>query len=441
MAEGKIRGTERRVSSSLQGAESGSGLDSAGMNAALRAARRGEGRVAPNPIVGAALAIPGRRLCTGHHARFGGPHAEASLLDRVSPGTPLPAGSTLFVTLEPCSFHGKTPPCVDRVIAARPARIVVACLDPNPRVAGSGIAGLRKAGLEVVVGPGADEALSDSISYHFRHRFGRALLRVKMAASLDARLGSRGGRERRITGPPADRAVHRERAAADAILVGSGTMAADDPLLTVRAVRGPDPSRIVLDSELRTTIRCRTWRAWSDRPASVAGSAVPLEVAGNYRRVPGRLGPRWERRERLVLATRLGHSDRRLRAFRDAGWEVWELPAGKAGTPDARRVSLKALARRLGEEGFLRVLVEAGPRLAGALFAANLVDELSLYVAPIVLGGAMAWPAGWAARGIPRAARFEPVREAALGVDRHLLWRREGLLEAVRGPGPRGGRR
>ena len=305
--------------------------------------------------------------------------------------------------------------------------------------------------------------MAANLPFHLRHRLGRALCRLKLASSLDARLGSPAGRERQITGERAAWAIHRERAAADAILVGSGTMAADDPLLTVRAVRGPDPSRIVLDSGLRTPPRCRTWRAWVDSlrpgsgpaavnglapgsgpaagegPVSGAGSGMPLEVAGNYRCVAGRSGPRWERRARLVLATRLGHPARRLDAYRRLGWEVWELPLGRTGSPGAGRVSLAALARRAGREGFLRVLVEAGPRLAGALFAAGLVDELSLYLAPMVLGGPLGWPAGWAARGIPRAVRFEPVSDAVLGADRHLLFRRTGLLELVRRKGLPGG--
>jgi diaminohydroxyphosphoribosylaminopyrimidine deaminase/5-amino-6-(5-phosphoribosylamino)uracil reductase len=411
------------------------------MKAALRAARRGSGCVSPNPIVGAAVAIPGQDLAVAHHARFGAPHAEARLLDRVAPRAPLPAGSALFVTLEPCSHHGKTPPCADRVIAARPARVVVACLDPDPRVAGCGVARLRAAGLEVVVGPGEDEALAANLPFHLRHRLGRALCRMKLASSLDARLGSPAGRERRITGEPAIRAVHRERAASDAILVGSGTMAADDPLLTVRAVRGPDPSRIVLDSGLRTSSRCRTWRAWMEETAGGSGPAAPAEVAGNYRCVAGRFGPKWERRARLVLATRLGHPAGRLDAYRRLGWEVWELPLERTGSPGNGRVSLPALAIRAGREGFLRVLVEAGPRLAGALLAAGLVDELSLYLAPIVLGGPLGWPADWAARGVARAARFEPVADAVLGADRHWLLRRAGLLDLVRRQGaPRAGR-
>ena len=410
----------------------------AGMMAALRAAKRGDGRVSPNPIVGAAVAIPGQSLVTAHHTRFGAAHAEARLLDRVAPHAPLPAGSTVFVTLEPCDHHGKTSPCTDRVIAARPGRVVVACLDPDPRVAGRGVARLRAAGIEVLVGPGESEALAANLPFHLRHGLGRALCRVKLASSLDGRLGSPAGRERRITGEQANCAVHIERGASDAVLVGSGTMAADDPLLTVRAVRAPDPSRIVLDSGLRTPIRCRTWRAWTEELASGSGSATSAEMAGNYQRVMGRSGPRWERRARLVLATRLGHPARRLDSYRSLGWEVWELPLGRSGSSGDGRVSLAALAIRAGREGFLRVLVEAGPRLAGALLAASLVDELSLYLAPIVLGGPLGWPAVWAARGIPRAVRFEPVTDEVLGADRHLLLRRVGLLDLVRRKGAAG---
>lgn len=447
MAAGGTRGERPRTPGTRGGTRGEVESTPAGMVAALRAAGRGDGRVAPNPIVGAAVALPGQALVAAHHARFGAAHAEARLLDRVAPRSPLPPGSTLFVTLEPCSHHGKTPPCAERVIAARPARVVVACLDPDPRVAGRGVARLRAAGLEVQVGVGEAEAMAANLPFHLRHRLDRSLCRLKLASSLDARLGSPAGRERQITGERAAIAVHRERSVVDAILVGSGTMAADDPLLTVRAVRGPDPSRIVLDSGLRTAPQCRTWRAWAEgcafgcstaTPAGLppgAGSTAPLEVAGNHRCVMGRSGPRWERCARLVLATGPGHPARQLDAYRRLGWEVWELPCGRTGSPGERRVSLLALARRAGREGFLRVLVEAGPRLAGALFAAGLVDELSLYMAPIVLGGAMGWPAGWAARGVPRAVRFEPVTDTVLGADRHRLLRRAGLLESVRRKG------
>jgi diaminohydroxyphosphoribosylaminopyrimidine deaminase / 5-amino-6-(5-phosphoribosylamino)uracil reductase len=406
------------------------------MRAALRAARLGRGSVSPNPSVGAALAIPGRDLVVAHHVRFGEPHAEVRLLDRVAARGPLPAGSILFITLEPCSHHGKTPPCTDRVIAARPEKVVVACLDPDPRVAGSGAALLRAAGIKVVVGPGCDEALAANLSFHLWHRLGRALCRVKLASSLDARLGSTAGKERQITGEASMRSVHRERAHSDAVLVGSGTMAADDPLLTVRAVRGPDPSRIVIDSELRTPIKCRTWLAWTEGAASRPAPGEPSESAGNYRRVTGRSGLRWVRRERLILATRLGHPAGRLDRYRRLGWEVWEVPLGRTGSSGKGRISLSALAVRAGREGFLRLLVEAGPRLAGAFLAAGLVDELSLYLAPIVLGGSLGWPADWAARGVSRAVRFEPVADAALGSDRHLLLRRTGLLDLVRSKAP-----
>jgi diaminohydroxyphosphoribosylaminopyrimidine deaminase / 5-amino-6-(5-phosphoribosylamino)uracil reductase len=437
-------GRETRRSLPRPGARRGvseqTGDDAAGMRAAIRAAQRGSGMASPNPLVGAALRMPGRGLVTAAHLRFGGPHAEARLLDRVAPDGALPDGATLFVTLEPCSHHGKTPPCADRLIRARPSRVVVACLDPDPRVAGRGIARLRAAGIPVAVGPGEDDALGGNLPFHVRHRLGRSLVRLKLASSLDARLGLPPGRERRITGDPAMVAVHRERSGADAVLVGSGTMVADDPLLTVRAVRGPDPSRIVLDSGLRTDPKCRAWRVWKESAVSLVGAEEGEEATGNYRLVSGRFGLRWVRRARLILATRLGHPQQRLEAYRGLGWEVWELPAGRSVAAGTGRVSLRALAVRAGREGYLRILVEAGPGLAGALLGSGLVDELSLYLAPIVLGGSLAWPADWQGRSIRRAPRFEPIADALLGDDRHLLLRRAGLLDAVRWKG-HGGRR
>jgi diaminohydroxyphosphoribosylaminopyrimidine deaminase / 5-amino-6-(5-phosphoribosylamino)uracil reductase len=438
MPERRRRGVRLEANAGFAGDHDAPKIIPAGMKAALRVAKRGCGRVSPNPIVGAAVAIPGQDLVVAWHAKFGSSHAEVRLLERVAPRGALPAGSTLYVTLEPCSHQGKTPPCADRVVESRPARVVVACLDPDPQVAGRGVAHLRAAGLEVSVGPGQDEALAANLPFHLWHRLGRALCRLKVASSLDARLGGASGKDRRVTGDLAINSVHRERAASDAILVGSGTMAADDPLLTVRAVRGPDPSRIVVDSGLRTAPRCRTWRAWVEEAALSLGPAARTAPAGNFWLVAARPGPRWERRARLVIATRVGHPMRRLDAYRRLGWEVWELPLGRRGSAGEGRVSLPALAIRAGQEGFRRVLVEAGPRLAGALVAADLVDELSLYLAPILLGGPLVWPAGWMARGPSRRVRFEPVAATVLGGDRHLLLRRVGLLERVRWGGEQG---
>lgn len=401
-----------------------------GMQAALRAAGRGAGRVSPNPMVGAALESPRRSRRVAFHARFGGPHAEARLLiPRDGGAMQVPPGSTLYVTLEPCAHHGKTPPCVDAILRSRPASVVIATLDPDPRVRGRGVAALRQGGILVEVGAGQDPALAMNLAYHLSHSRGRALVRLKLGMSLDARLATDSGVSRWITGAESRRQAHRERARADAVLVGASTVLADDPELTVRHVRGPQPSRIVIDSTLRTPPRCRLREVWGEEVfPDQAG-----DRKGNFVLTAGVGKPSWRRAPRLVLATRSGHAERRLAPYRKAGWEIWELPAGGRGPGKGKRgISLPALVRRSAREGLLRLLAEAGPRLAGALLAADLVDELSLFQAPIVLGGGRNWPGGWAVRTLGGARRFEPVSRRRLGEDLWQEFRRRGRIEEVR---------
>lgn len=408
----------------IRGSRDASAAIHAGMKAALRAAKRGAGRVSPNPMVGAALVLPDATLFSAHHVRFGGPHAEAALLDRVAPDGPLPAGAILCVTLEPCCHFGKTPPCVDRIITARPSRVVVAAIDPDPRMRGAGLERLRRAGIPVDVGVETGQAVEGNLRYHLRHRMGRAALRLKLAASLDARLARTGRKERWITGPAARSRVHRERAWSDAVLVGSNTVLGDRPRLTVRDAPGPDPSRIVVDSELRTPARGSVWRAWAESLRGMAAARRPSSSPagrwlGNFREQPTPGGLRWVRRPRLILATGRGGD---VRAYERAGWEVWRLPGARG------HLSLAALLARAAQEGFLQVLAEAGPTLTGALLRADLVDEISLYLAPTVLSGDRIWPPLGAPWG-PAEVAFEHVGQRRLGKDLWLGLRRRGLLD------------
>ncbi|MBI1948062.1 MAG: bifunctional diaminohydroxyphosphoribosylaminopyrimidine deaminase/5-amino-6-(5-phosphoribosylamino)uracil reductase RibD [Deltaproteobacteria bacterium] len=324
--------------------------DAAMMVRALVEARRGVGRTAPNPPVGAVVVKDGVVVAVGHHARAGERHAEVVALDQVAGRA---RGATLYVTLEPCTHHGRTPPCVERVLAEGIARVVVGAVDPNPRVSGGGLDALRAAGVDARL---VDDPVVAAQAAALIAPFGTAMTRsrpwvvLKIAATLDGRVASADGRSRWITGAAARSLVHELRDHVDAVLVGSGTVLADDPVLTVRDAppRGDgsqrrDPRRVVVDGALRCDPRARVFGARS-----------------------------------LVLHATTAPADRQ-RAFDDAGVE--RVPAG------ASPVDLPSALAALGARGIHSVLVEAGPRLAAALVQAQLVDELWWLSAPTLLGG------------------------------------------------------
>ncbi len=373
-------------------------------------------------MVGAALEWPDGRREVAYYRRFGGPHAEAQLLSRQTGR--LPRGVRLYVTLEPCSVVGKTPACVEAILRARPGRVIVSCLDPDPRVAGRGIAQLRAEGIAVELGAGANLSLALNHGFHLAHRRGRALVRLKIASSLDGKLATQSGESQWITSPESRREVHRERASADAVVVGAGTLAADDPELTVRHLRGPEPSKIVIDSTLRTDPRARIWR--SARAAGWIEAETAERRTGNFLGTEVAGGVRWIRRPRLIVATLSSVSAERIAERRRDGWEVWTLPSDRTG-----RVSLKAFSRRAARAGLHRLLVEAGPTLAGALLAERLVDELSLYLGPLVLGGDRSWSAGFAAAALARAPQFELVKQRRIGADCWIEFRRRDWSEGL----------
>lgn len=316
------------------------------MARALELAARGVGRTFPNPPVGAVLVRGGRIVGEGFHARAGAPHAEIEAL-RAAGGRA--RGATLYVTLEPCTVHGRTPPCADALLPLGLARVVVATRDPNPRVQGRGIARLRRAGIPVTLGPGAAEAQTLIAGFAMRVREGRPLVVLKLATSLDGRIAARGGDARWITGAPARRIAHGLRDTCDAVLVGAGTVRTDDPRLTCRMPGGRDPIRIVL-----------------------AGAALALPPRAAVFRPGG--PPTW------IVAPR-DAAPARVAAWRRRGVEVL-LVAGRSG-----RVALPAALRALAERGLTSVLVEGGAGIAAAALRAGVVDRLVLFVAPLLLGG------------------------------------------------------
>ncbi|OLE35398.1 MAG: riboflavin biosynthesis protein RibD [Actinobacteria bacterium 13_1_20CM_3_68_9] len=343
---------------------------------ALELAEGGRGRVSPNPLVGAVLVRDGQVIGEGYHAELGGPHAEVAALDDCRARGHEASGATLYVTLEPCAHQGRQPPCTDAILAAEVARVVIASEDPSEKASGRGPGIMRDEGVEVELANGEEAAAARLLNQAFRKhsRTSRPLVLMKSALSLDGRVATAGGDSRWISSEASRGLAHRWRAECDAVCVGIGTALADDPLLTARpagpsAQRGPrQPTRVVFDSKARLPLDSRLVASVADAPlvviASPAAPAPPKE------------------------------------ALQRAGAEVVVCD----GNPAAR---VAAALGELGRRQITSVLLEGGPTLSGSFLDAGEVDELRLFIAPIVLGGAAARPlvAGRGAAAIAEATR------------------------------------
>jgi diaminohydroxyphosphoribosylaminopyrimidine deaminase / 5-amino-6-(5-phosphoribosylamino)uracil reductase len=316
------------------------------MALALALGRRGRGRTWPNPAVGAVIVRNGLIVGRGWTQPGGRPHAEVEALRRAGDAA---RGATLYVTLEPCSHYGKSPPCADAVITAGIARVVSAMEDPNPEVAGAGHARLRSAGVAVEVGVGAEEARHDHAGHIRRMRDGRPNVTLKLALSADGKAGAAGRRPVSITGGAVRDRVHLMRAESDAVMVGIGTALADDPMLTCRlpGMVACSPVRVVLDSALRLPLGSQLVESARDVPVwTIAGVDAPLSSE-----------------EAL--------SDRGVTVLRAGG---------------SRRPALMAVLKLLAARGITRLMVEGGPTLAESLIQADLVDELMLFHSAKTIG-------------------------------------------------------
>jgi len=324
-------------------------FDLRAMRAALALARRGLGTVWPNPAVGCVIVARGRVVGRGWTQPGGRPHGETEALGRAGEAA---RGATAYVSLEPCCHWGRTPPCTDALIAAGIRRVVVALEDPDPRVAGAGVRQLHAAGLEVEAGLCEAEAAEINAGFFCRLHNGRPLVTLKLATSLDGRIATGSGESQWITGPPARERAHALRAAHDAIMVGTGTVLADDPQLTCRlpGLAHRSPVRVVVDRHLRIP---PTTRLISD------ARAVPV----------------W------VLTLPSADPERR-QAFLRAGATVIDIDP----SPDGNG-SLAAALAALGERGITRLLVEGGGHLAAAFARAGLIDRLVWVHAPMLIGG------------------------------------------------------
>lgn len=356
-----------------------SAADARFMRLALALGRRNLGRTWPNPSVGAVVVTPGGEIVGQAATAIGGrPHAEPVALAMAGEAA---RGATLYVTLEPCSHHGRTPPCTDAVIAAGIARVVTGIGDPNPEVAGRGHALLREAGIRVETGVLAEDAARDHLGHVTRMTKGRPAVSLKLARTHDGFAAGAPDARLRITSELADGFVHLWRAHADAILVGIGTARADDPSLTVRlpGLSERSPLRVVFDSELRL------------QPTSV--------LARTAHDVPT-----------LVVTTRNAPSHAR-RALTALGVEVAVTDADRS-----RRLDLPAAMRLLGERGLTRLCSEGGPRLADALAEADLIDTCTLMTGGADLGQAGGLPAVGPALAA-RLTQFRTVETLHLGPD------------------------
>jgi diaminohydroxyphosphoribosylaminopyrimidine deaminase/5-amino-6-(5-phosphoribosylamino)uracil reductase len=353
--------------------------DEAHMRAALALARRNLGQTWPNPSVGCVLVKDGRVVARGVTAPGGRPHAEAVALLAAGEAA---MGATAYVTLEPCSHHGRTPPCADALIAAGVVRVVVACGDPDPRVNGAGVARLRHAGIAVAEGVCGAEAEALQLGFLTRVRHGRPMVTLKLASTLDGRIATASGESLWTPGAPARRVAHALRGSHDAVLCGVGTVLADDPALTCRieGLRRTQDVRIVLDSHLRTPLLSRL--------VATAGTA-----------------PTW-------ILHRPDADPARLAALRGAGVTLIPVVGGSIG------LDIAAALQALGGAGLTRVLVEGGAAVAAALLRAGLVDRLAWFHAPAVMGGD-GWPAAQAfgATVLAEMPRFRRVSVRALGED------------------------
>lgn len=337
------------------------------MDLALVHAR--SGRPSPNPHVGAVVVKDGELIATGHHERAGADHGETVAVLAAGPRA---EGATLYVTLEPCNHHGRTPPCTDVIIAAKIARVVVGCRDPNPHVKGHGIETLRKAGIEVTLGVRELQCRTLIMPWTKHVTTGLPYVSLKLALSLDGRIATRSGASKWVTGPDARAKVHLLRSRSDAVAVGIGTAAADDPRLTVRDAPGESPLRVVFDTNLRL--------APESRLAQTAREVPTLVLCGP---------------EASPAA------EEQLSAL---GVEVIRLPLSTEG-----RLEVVTALRVLGQRGIVTLLVEGGAELAGSFLAGRLADELHCFIAPLLLGprgrpGAVDWAGPDTPQQAPRIA-------------------------------------
>ena len=347
------------------------------MGIAIRLARKGIGKTSPNPMVGSVIVANGKIIGRGYHKRCGDHHAEINAINNVKKNI---KGSTFYITLEPCSHYGRTPPCVDALIQANPERVVVGSLDPNPEVNGKGVRILRSKDIKVDVGVLESECRQLNESYFKFIKTGMPYITVKYAQTLDGRIATKSGDSQWISSEASRKYVHRLRSVNDGIMVGAGTVAADNPQLTVRHVKGKNPIRIIVDSKLRISIK----------------SSVLTDANTHL----------------TLIAVTSGASDVKISSVKKRGAEV--LVVKKIRND---RVNLKDLLIKLGKREIISVLVEGGSEIITSLLKANLVDKMIIPIAPKIIGKGLDAIGDLNINKINNAVRFSSFKTMKKGDD------------------------
>ncbi|QDS92699.1 Riboflavin biosynthesis protein RibD [Roseimaritima multifibrata] len=356
------------------------------MTRALQLAAKGEGSVEPNPMVGCVIVKDGQVVGEGYHAKFGGPHAERAAFASVADKQAI-AGATWYVTLEPCCHTGKTPPCTDIILQSAPARVVVAMRDPFPKVDGGGLRLLSAAGIQTDCGILESDAQNLNQPYLIRLQQKRPWVIAKWAMTLDGKIATKERHSQWISGPESRADVHTTRGRCDAVIVGGGTASKDDPTLTARPPGPRIPTRIVISKSGRLKLESKLVQTIDEGPVWLFTAAD-----GNV-----------------------------INALADAGVTICPIP-GNSPTEDLQSALIKC-----GEAGMTNVLVEGGGELLANFFAADLIDECHVYIAPKLVGGtgALGPIGGDGLAKIPSQGQFEYVRFETFGPDLKLVAKRK----------------
>ncbi len=355
------------------------------MREALALARARLGLTTPNPTVGCVIVRGDKVVGHGVTGRGGRPHGETQA---IADAGALARGATAYVSFEPCAHFGKTPPCANALVAAGVKRVVIGCVDPDPRVKGRGIAILKRAKIDVAAGVLEDEAQALNEGFITRLTQGRPMGILKLAMSMDGRIAAASGDSRWISSPASREMVHRWRRECDAVMVGAGTVIADNPRLTCRIAGGRDPVRVVIDARLRTAPTARVYRECSSASAILV--TTPMNLA--------RARLRYERPEVEVIGA----------AARDG------------------KIELGGLMREFGRRGWCRVLIEGGANLAGAALSAGIVDRVAFFVAPKILGEGLPAIDAMQSRRVRDALQLGDLSARPVGDD----WLLEGRVSA-----------